>query len=138
MTYQFGKAIDGGTPLTQEELDKLAADQIAALKQSLVPFKRPEKSDDVLDQRLSEELRLAQRILEMLESEARRRGDTEAANALDKAEDAIEDVADIIEADDRCEAIETVDDDMARRLTRKSIDGEPGPCHNRFSPDRSD
>lgn len=128
MTYQHGKAIQGGTPLTPQELDTLAQDQIEALRSTLKRFAPRRKSKDVLNQRLAEEMRLVQRMLELLEDEARRRGDNRTAKSVERAEDALSDIAEIVEADDRCEAMGDIDETMARRLKRRSIEGRDGPC----------
>ena len=90
-----------------------------------------EKTDDLLSVRLAEELRLVARMLDLLEDQATAKGDTAAARNLHDAEEAVEDVAEVIEADDRCEAVEDVGSDMARRLLRRSLDGETGPCDKR-------
>ncbi|TMM48848.1 hypothetical protein [Qipengyuania marisflavi] len=130
MNYVTGKAISGGTPLDSAEIESLATTHLSALREAM---RRPEveKSGDVLDQRLGEELRLVQRMLEMIEADMRRRGDKIAADAIEQSEEAIEDLADIVEAEDRCDAIATADEDMARRMTRRSLDGGAVPCDNR-------
>ena len=128
MGYVQGKAIEGGTPLSAEELDTLARDQIAALKQTLAQRIPVRKSRQLMDHRLAEELRLAARVLDLLEKDARRRGDRDAEKVLSHVEEAVDDVAEIIEAEDRCEALEKVDADMARRIRRRSLDGDGSPC----------
>lgn len=130
MVYQNAKALEGGTPLTPEELDTLAVDQIAALRDTLKRYAPRRKSDDVLNQRLAEELRLVQRMLEFLEADASKRGDRAGAKQLERAEEVIEDIADVVEADDRCEAMGDIAEDMARRLKRRSIEGGDGPCNS--------
>ena len=102
------------------------------LRESFSSKPEIEKTDDIVKLRLAEELRLVSRMLEMVES----RVAPDAAREIERAEDAIEDVADIVEADDPCDAIETVDPDLARRITRRSLGGEAGPCDNRRPPSR--
>ena len=127
MEILHGKAIEGGRPLTEAELETLARDQLEILRQSFSAKPALAKTDDVLSLRLAEELRLVSRMLDMLES----RVSPEAAKQIDTAEDAIDDIADIVEADDPCDAMATVDSDLARRITRRSLDGSGGPCDNR-------
>ncbi len=123
-----GKAISGGRPLTKDELDGLAKDQLAALRQAFTRHPALEKTDDAMDLRVAEELRLVERMLEMVEA---RVADPAAKKSLQQSEDMIEDLATIVEADDPCEALSRVDPDLGRRLTRRSLNGEAGPCDNR-------
>ena len=131
MELLHGKAIEGGRPLTEAELETLARDQLQVLRDT---FSRlpAEKTDDVVSLRLAEELRLVARMIDMLE----KRVSPDAARELDKAEHAIEDLAEIVEADDPCDAIEQIDPDIARRITRRSLGGEAAPCDNRRPPSR--
>ena len=127
MELLHGKAIEGGRPLTEAELETLARDQLEVLRQSFSAKPRAEKTDDVLSLRLAEELRLVSRMLELVEN----RVSPAAAKEIETAEDAIDDLADIVEAEDPCDALENVGSDLARRITRRSLDGSGGPCDNR-------
>ena len=128
--YISAKAISGGKPLTDTELENVARDTLRQLKDSFVKADVG-RTQDVLSQRLAEELRLVSRMLDMLKEENRRSGRVQAAKSLHRAEEAVDDVADVVEADDRCAALDDIDNDMARRLTRRSLYGEAGPCDNR-------
>ncbi len=127
MELLHGKAIAGGRPLTEAELETLARDQLEVLRQSFSAKPNVEKTDDVLSLRLAEELRLVSRMLELVEN----RVSPAAAKEIETAEDAIDDLADIVEAEDPCDALENVGSDLARRITRRSLDGSGGPCDNR-------
>lgn len=131
MTYLHGKAISGGRALSEEELEGLAVQHFTAMQETFAAQPAIEKTDDVLSLRLGEELRLVKRMLELAQAEMERVGKPAAAKALQQSEDAIEDIAEVIEADDRCDAVEAIDPDLARRLTRRSIDGPAPPCDNR-------
>ena len=128
MTYENGKAISGGAPLSQDEIDGLARQQLDALRKAFGGRYQGTKSDNLLDQRLAEEMRLVQRMLEMVENAMRQRQQYDAANAIERAEDAIEDIADVVEAGDRCAAIGTIDPAIARRLNRAGLDDNGKPC----------
>ena len=131
MDMNFGKAISGGQPLSDDELETRARDQISALVDSFAKAPENEKTTDVLSRRLAEELRLVQRMLELVEQNMKSKGNHEAAKEIQRTEEAIEDIAEVVEADDRCDAIEDVDEDLARRLTRRAMDGRGTPCDNR-------
>lgn len=126
MTY--GKAISGGRPLTEDELEGMAVQQLDALRQVFAQHPALGKTDDVLDLRLAEELRLVERMLELVEAQV---NSPAAKKSLQQSADMLDDVAKIIEAGDGCEAIGRVDEDMGRRLTRRSMDDTAGPCDNR-------
>lgn len=127
MELLHGKAIAGGRPLSEAELETLARDQIEVLRRSFSAKTQVGKTDDVLSLRLGEELRLVSRMLELVEN----RVSPAAAKEIETAEDAIDDLADIVEAEDPCDALENVGSDLARRITRRSLDGSGGPCNNR-------
>lgn len=131
MTYLSGKAIEGGTPLSDDEVGRLAEEHLRELKRSFSKPNSTARTQDELSRRLAEELRLVARMIDLLEQDMLAKGDSTAAQALERSEEAIEDVAEVIEAEDGCDALEDINPDMARRLTRRSIDGEPGPCDNR-------
>ncbi len=128
MTYLHGKAMFGGREITEQEMDDLAREQLKALQDSFSKQGASEKTDDVLSRRLAEELRLVKRMLELAEERVR---DPQAKRELQRSEDAIEDLAEVVEADDRCEAINDIDEDIARRMTRRAMDGSGTPCDNR-------
>ena len=76
----------------------------------------PPRTDDPLDRRLAEELAYARRLLEQTEAELKRRGLGTAAVA--EAETVIGDVAQVVEAKDRCEGVAMASAPVRRRLTR--------------------
>jgi len=133
MELKHGKAISGGRELTEDELKDLAHEQLASLREAFSAKgpRRGDKTDDTMSRRLADELRLVQRMLELVEAEMDRKGQHVAAREIEKGEEAIEDIADIVEADDRCEALEDVHEDIARRITRRALDGSGSPCDNR-------
>ena len=127
MEMTHGKAIAGGRPLSADELETMARDQLQSLRDSFAAKPQIAKTDDLISQRLAEELRLVSRMIEMVEN----RVSKQAAQELERAEDAIDDLADVVEADDKCDAVGTIDPDLARRITRRSLDGSAAPCDNR-------
>ena len=127
MTFLHGKAIEGGRPLTDSEVRDLAREQLQVLRETFSRKPELDKTADVLKLRLAEELRLVQRMIDLVESEL---GGAQAKQ-LQASEDAIEDIAEVIEAEDPCDAIQTVDPDLGRRLTRRALSGEAAPCDNR-------
>ncbi|WP_336986099.1 hypothetical protein [Altererythrobacter aquiaggeris] len=132
MTYDFSKAFSGGRAVTQEDIRALPAQQLSAMREF---FRKPdlERTDDVIEQRLSEDLEGVKRMLENLDHELNGRADL--CRQLDHAGDAIEDIADIVGAADKCEAIGQSDDEMKRRILRRSLDGSGMPCDNQTSSD---
>lgn len=131
MSMNFGKAISGGRPLDDEEINNLARDQLSVLRKSLVKKPYSDKTDDIISQRLAEELRLVARMLEMVEKDMVARGNHQAAKQISQSEEVIEDIAEVVEANDKCEAIEHVDGNIGRRLIRRALDGSGTPCDNR-------
>lgn len=129
MAYEHGKAIFGGRELTADELRELPRAQFEAIRDAIFKKAELEKSDDAIDLRLAEELKSAKRLVESVQDEVGHGSDQ--AKRLDAAEDLIEDIAEIIEAKDDCEAIAQSDDDLKRRLLRRSIDGHGTKCDNR-------
>lgn len=128
MGFQHGKAIFGGRELSADELRELPRAQFEAIRDSLYKKAEIEKSDDLIDQRIAEELRSAKRLVESVQEELNQQ--SAQAKRLDAAEDLIEEIADIVEAQDDCEAISQSDDDLKRRLLRRSIDGVGTRCDN--------
>ena len=109
-----------------------AHDQFLRLREAFPHPKGADRTTDLLSLRLAEELRLLQRVIEMVE-----RGLSGAeAKALRRTEAAIEDIADVVEAREPCDAIQTIDPDMARRLARRTIDGKDSPCEKRWAEQR--
>lgn len=126
MTFQFGKAVFGGTPIGEAEVRGMRAEQLHSLRRKLT---RPERTDDPLDQRLAEELAYTHRLLEMAEAELRRRGAPPGVlGNLTEAEAVVEDVAGIVEAKDRCQGVERASPAVKRRLLRNPIEGEKPIC----------
>ncbi len=131
--FAFGKAISGGTPITEDQIRALTRDQLVVLRERLAP--RPlEKTDDELSLRLAEEIDYSRRILEHVEGElGRRQKDPRAVDRamqqIDEAESILDDVADIVEAKNRCEAVQNSKSaPVKRRLLRKPFDGRPDVC----------
>lgn len=129
MVYQNGKAISGGRDLTPAELQRLSVSQLEDLRSAFSIRQPTARSDDAIDQRLAEELRSAKRLIESLEDELFRRGQSD--KRLEAAEDIIEDVASVVEAENDCDAIAGTSDDFKRRVLRRSIDGKGTRCDNR-------
>ncbi|WP_425230091.1 hypothetical protein [Sphingomonas sp.] len=125
MTYQFGKAVSGGRPITTDEIRDLQVEQLQALRRQLA---RPEPTADPLDRRLAEELGYSERLLAMAEDELKRRGGPPAVvRALHEAATVVEDVAGVVEAKDRCEGVQRASPEVKRRLLRDGAAGN-GIC----------
>ena len=126
MAFQFGKAVFGGTPVTDADVRQMSAERLHKLKEQLA---RPERTHDVLDQRLAEELAYTQRLLETAEHELKRRGaPAGVVNGIAEAETVIEDIAGVVEAKDRCAGVEVASPAVKRRLARGAIDGDRPVC----------
>ena len=126
MSFQFGKAVFGGTPVSEADVRQMSAERLRKLKEQLA---RPERTDDVLDQRLAEELAYTKRLLELAEHELRRRGaPATVVGSLSEAETVIEDVAGVVEAKDRCAGVEQTSPAVKRRLLRGGMDGDRPIC----------
>lgn len=126
MTFQFGKAVFGGTPVSDAEIRAMSAERLQKLKDQLA---RPERTDDVLDQRLAEELAYTRRLLDVAEHELKRRGaPAGVVSSIAEAETVIEDIAGVVEAKDRCEGVEAASPAVKRRLLRGAMDGDRPIC----------
>ncbi len=127
--FGFGKAMSGGTPVTADEIRKMRMNDLLALQES---FAKPKlkKSDDPVDQRVAEELDFAKRLLEIVESEIEARGvPASTVKKLEKVEDMLEDLSDIVEAEDKCEGVKAAkSEDLSRRMQRKDLFGENPIC----------
>ena len=131
MTFSFGKAISGGRPIDADEARQLEVEHLHALRdhyRARVPLK---PSENLLDERIAEEVEMVARQLELLEAELKRRGNPALAERLDKAEHRLEDLARIVGADDKCEGIGRAEPELKRRLNRRALDGSASPCENR-------
>ncbi len=136
MAFEFGKSIFGGRELSAEELQRIPQEELEAIRGRYTVPEPVEKTSDAIDLRLAEELQTAKRMVESVKAELDRRSSQH--DVLDRADDLIEDVAEIIEAANECEAIEKTDPDLRRRLTRRSLDGAGTRCDNHPStPDGS-
>jgi hypothetical protein len=137
--YAFGKAISGGRPVDAEEMARLTQDQLADLKTQL---SKPalEKTDDELSRRIAQEVDYSRRLLEQVEAELRRRNGLIADSGatlrrVEEAEEILEDLAAIVDAKNRCEAIKRArPGGVQARLLRRSIDGTGAVCDDK--PDR--
>lgn len=122
--FTFGKAVAGGTPLTDAELARAASDQIAEMKMRL-SRPAPMRTMDILMLRLAEELDYAHRLLDGVEAEMERRaglGDGPLRRQVAEANAILEDVAAIVAADDREAAIAYArSESVRRRLLRGSL-----------------
>ena len=125
----FGKAISGGTPLDSYEIERMNVDNLAAIKarHSVLPL---EKTEDLLSQRVSEELDYAGRVLEGIENELSKGGVGGSVIArLEETEQILSDLSNIVDAKDRCKGVERVGaPEMKRRLLRRGIDGKSSVC----------
>ena len=63
-------AIAGGRPLSDTELETLAHDQLVSLRQTFAARPTLAKTDDLVSQRLAEELRLVSRMIELAQERA--------------------------------------------------------------------
>lgn len=123
MTYQFGKAVAGGTPLGEAELTAAEKQRLEALYDRL---RRPQQTEDVLDQRLAEELEYSQRLIEIVVLELTRRGGVpHIVRQLADAKAVVGDVAKVVGAYDRCEGVALASNDLKRRLMRESTGNDP-------------
>ena len=129
MNFEFGKSIFGGREMTPEELQRIPQEELEAIRGRYTLPEPVEKTSDTIDQRLAEELQSAKRMVEAVKNELDRRSAKFAV--LDEADDLVEDVANIIEAADECEAISKTDPDLRRRLTRRSLNGDGTRCDDR-------
>lgn len=122
--YTFGKAVSGGTPLTDRELAQATSDQIASMKMQL-SRPAPTRTMDILMLRLAEELDYAHRLLDGVETEMARRaalGDGPLRRQVSEAHEIVADVAAIVAADDRQAAVAYArSEDVRRRLLRGSV-----------------
>ena len=125
----LGKAISGGTPVGADEIARMTAEYLAELKARLSPLPIA-KTEDVLSQRVAEELAYTQRLLEIVEAELARRGVGGPAVArVEEAEQLLGDLSQVMEARDRCEGVGRVaTPDLKRRLLRRGLDGKAPPC----------
>ena len=133
MSFSFGKALSGGTPITADQARVLEVEHLHALRDHYRARAPLPPSDNVLDQRVAEEIDTVKRQLELVEGELKRRGGGTGplADRLARAEDTLESLAEIVGADDKCEGVARADDELKRRLNRRSVDGRPSPCENR-------
>lgn len=125
MSYQFGKAVAGGTPLDERELN---AAETARLEAMYARLQQPALTDDPLDQRLAEELDYAQRLLGSVELELKQRGPAliHLARFVAEAKTVVGDVGRVVVARDRCDGVAQASADLRRRLTRDtSADDAP-------------
>lgn len=130
--YPFGKAIAGGTPISDEEIRQLTQEQLQSMKDRLSP-PPIEKSGNKLNLRLAEELDYSQRLLEQVETELRKRNcmgpnDRAILHRVEAAEAIIEDVSTIVEAKNPCDAVKHTSPEVRNRLLRKDIDGSDSVC----------
>lgn len=105
MTYLHGKALTAGAPNTEEQARALKVEHLRTLREHYRAHAPLKPTDDVLDQRVAEEMELVKRQIERVEGELKRRGPPGGgalAERLAQAEDAIEDLAEIVGADDKC------------------------------------
>ncbi|QTD55993.1 hypothetical protein [Parasphingorhabdus cellanae] len=127
--FGFGKAVSGGTPVTEDEIRKMRIDDLLTLRES---FSKPKqkKSDDPVDQRVSEELDFAKRLLEIIEAEIEARGmPASTVKKLERVEDMLEDLSDIVESDDKCESVKAAkSEDLSRRMQRSDLYGKNPIC----------
>ena len=126
MSYQFGKAVFGGKPVSEDAVRDLEVERLQAMWRQL---RRPTPSDDPLDQRLGEELAYAQRLLALAEAELKRRGLATVLREVEEADAVIGDVAGVVEAKDPCEGVARASAPVKRRLLRgggESICGRDG------------
>lgn len=127
--FPFGKAVSGGRPVDEKAIRAMRSEELARLKAQLgrPPIK---KTDDMLSRRLAEELDYAKRLLEAVESELARRGMPPAsAQKIRTAEAMLDDLAQIVEAENPCEGVrQTRTEEMRRRLLRRDPDGSEPPC----------
>ena len=126
MSFEFGKAVYGGTPIGPDEVRRMTADQLTQLR-ALYNRPSPARTDDVLDQRIAEELQHVKRMLELVEREVARRVPG-VVPRLDTAEAVIGDIATIVESKNRCEGLAEAAPDLKRRLRRPTPEGGKGVC----------
>ena len=106
MTYQFGKALAGGTPVDERAMRRLHVDQL-----------------------LADELAYTERLLDLVKAELRRRGGMpQLVRQLDEARTELDDVAGVIEAKDRCEGVARASPATKRRLLRAVDDSDVPVC----------
>lgn len=119
MSYQFGKAVAGGTPMDERELN---AAEVARMEAMYARLQQPALTDDPLDQRLAEELDYAQRLLSAVELELKQRGPAliHLARYVTEAKTVVGDVARVVVARDRCDGVAQASADLKRRLLRET------------------
>ncbi len=131
MTHRYGKIISGGRPIDAAEQARFSVEQISAMKARLVRAPLP-KTDNVIDQRVAEEMHVARRELEQVESQLTGQARQAAASrTLGEVDDLLEDLAEVVAAKDQCEGVARAAPELKRRLLRRSLDGKPAPCDNR-------
>ncbi len=125
MTYQFGKAVSGGTPMNEAELTEAEIKRLEALYDRL---RQPQQTDDLLDQRLAQELDYAQRVIEMVALELKRRNLPHLTGQLNDAKTVLAGVGGVISAFDRCDGVARASTDLKRRLLRDPAAGDDPIC----------
>ena len=127
----FGKAISGGTSIDADEVARMQVDDLMAAKARWIVTPL-EKTDDILSQRVSEELDYTKRLLETVETRLAGCGASGAAIAqVEEAEEMLGDLSKIVDAKDRCAAVDRVKTpSLKRRLLRRDVDGESSVCRS--------
>jgi hypothetical protein len=119
----FGRA---GTPLSDEQA--IAANLAAMKARASIPAL--EKTDDLLSQRVSEELNYAGRLLEAVEADLTKRGVRgPIVDLIGETEQMLSDLSGVVDAKDRCAGIERIEaPNMKRRMMRRDLNGKGLVC----------
>lgn len=131
--FPFGKALSGGHPVSEQEIRMLTQDQLLMMKARLSP-PPIEKSENQLSLRLAQELDYSRRLLEQVEGELRERNcsgpmDRQILGQVQAAEEIIQNVSTIVDAKNRCEAVQRSESpEIRKRLLRKNVDGSDAVC----------
>lgn len=127
----FGKAISGGTPIGADEITRMNVEHLTALKARLA-LPSLEQTDDLLNQRVAEELDYTRRLLESVEAELVRRGIAAPTIArVEEAEQMLTDLSSIVDAKDRCAGVQrAATPNLKKRLLRRGLDGKATVCDN--------
>lgn len=130
--YNFGKAVEGGAPMSADEIKAMKVEHLHALKARLAAPPPLEQTDDTLSVRMAEELDYTKRLLETVEAEIKRRGvGNPALGRIEEAEALLDDLSTIVDAKDRCEGVRRADaPGLKARLLRRGLDGAAVNCDN--------
>jgi hypothetical protein len=125
----FGKSTSDATVSDKQTMAQAMVDNLTAMKSasSIPPL---EKTDDLLNQRVAQELDYAGRLLETVEKDLAKRGVRgPIVDLIGETEQMLNDLSGVVDAKDRCAGIERIEaPNMKRRLLRRDLGGQSLVC----------